>query len=57
MKYINTTFSLLGTGSAWNIRVPMCGCTVKDAVKGTSADGKQTDHFQFDPCAKKPSTA
>lgn len=57
MKFINTTFSLLGTGSAWNIKVPMCGCAVENAAEGASAGRQQADDVRFDPGAKKPSAA
>jgi len=45
MKYVDTIFSLLGTSSVWNIKVPVCGCTAEsrdrrsngnDTVSGVS---------------------
>jgi len=38
IKYIDTTFSLLGTSSTWNIKVPVCDCTVEKSAKNSNAD-------------------
>src|SRR5215471_16786601 len=54
MRYIDTTFSLLGTSSAWNIKVPTCGCTVEN---GTSIGSKQTDQVPLDGDRKKANAA
>src|SRR5215469_4422013 len=57
MKYIDTTFSLLGTASAWNIKVPFCSCTGRDTASNSSSDCEQTDHTEFDVTQKKASAA
>jgi len=54
LRYIDTTFSLLGTSSAWNIKVPTCGCTVEN---GASAGSKQTEQVPLDGGTKKASAA
>lgn len=38
MKYVETTFSLMGTSSAWNIKLPVCGCTVENSDRSSTDD-------------------
>jgi hypothetical protein len=37
-KYVDMTFSLMGTSSAWNIKVPVCGCTAENSGRSSSGD-------------------
>ena len=54
MKSIDTTFSLLGTNSAWNIKVPFCGCSAENAATNSNEnDGKRTDDPHGDADQKK----
>jgi hypothetical protein len=44
MKSIDTTFSLLGADSAWNVKVPFCTCAAENTGESSSnGDGKPTD--------------
>lgn len=57
MKYIDTTFSLLGTSSAWNIKVPVCGCNARNSGGSSSSDGTETDNPLQDGAEKNASAA
>src|SRR3954452_588617 len=39
MQYVDTTFSLYGGGSTWQVRLPVCSCaaaSVRDLAQNTS---------------------
>lgn len=57
MTYIDTTFSLMGTNSAWNIKVPFCNCAGRDAAKNSTGGREQTDDTEFDARQKNASAA
>jgi|SRR5690349_7483642 len=52
MTYLDTTFSLLGTSSAWNIKVPVCGCTAESSGRSSSGDRTQIDKSLLDAASK-----
>ena len=43
MEWMDTTFSLYGTDSAWRVRVPLCDCQLEgrliDADEGDAIEG------------------
>lgn len=57
MKYVDTTFSLLGTSSAWNIKVPLCDCTARDSSRSSNSEATQTDKTLLDAASKNASAA
>lgn len=57
MTYIDTTFSLMGTNSAWNIKVPFCSCAGQDAGRNSNNGREQTEDTEFDAGQKKASAA
>ena len=57
MQNVDMTFSLLGTKSAWNIKVPMCGCTAGNTGKNSNGDDLETDQPTLHASSKKPHAA